>query len=64
MPKQSHPTPDYSQNEDDRIKRDAMRFGTSAGIPLTDDLINELAQEAEEGYSTERLRPRNPHTHS
>lgn len=32
--------------------------GTSSGIELTDDLVEELADEAEQGYPTELLRPR------
>ena len=32
--------------------------GRSRGIPLTDDLIDRLAAEAEAGYATQRLRRR------
>jgi hypothetical protein len=33
-------------------------YGSSGGVELTDELIERLAQEAEEGYEVERLRPR------
>lgn len=32
--------------------------GTSGGVGLTDEMIDRLAQEAEQGYPIERLRPR------
>jgi len=32
--------------------------GSSKGIPLTDDVLNRLATEAEAGYAPERLRRR------
>jgi hypothetical protein len=34
------------------------KYGTSGGVELTDELIERLAGEAEEGYDVERLRPR------
>jgi hypothetical protein len=34
-------------------------YGTSQGIPLTDELIEQLSQEAENGYDLNRLRERN-----
>jgi hypothetical protein len=34
------------------------KYGTSGGVELTDDLIEHLAEEAEEGYDAEQLRPR------
>jgi predicted HicB family RNase H-like nuclease len=36
----------------------SSNYGTSGGIELTDELVERLAQEAEEGYAVERLRPR------
>ena len=33
-------------------------YGTSGGIELTDELIEKLAKEAEEGIDLSRLRPR------
>jgi CRISPR-associated endonuclease/helicase Cas3 len=33
-------------------------YGSSGGVELTDELIERLAREAEEGYDVERLRPR------
>lgn len=37
---------------------DKSRYGTSGGVELTDELIERLAREAEEGYDVERLLPR------
>lgn len=37
---------------------DKSRHGTSGGVELTDELIEQLAREAEEGYGVRRLRPR------
>jgi predicted HicB family RNase H-like nuclease len=34
------------------------KYGTSGGVELTDDLIEHLVEEAEEGYDAEQLRPR------
>ncbi len=36
----------------------SSEYGTSGGVELTDELIERLAREAEEGYDVERLRPR------
>lgn len=37
----------------------SVDYGTSQGIPLTDELIEQLSQEAENGYDLNRLRERN-----
>ncbi len=37
------------------------KYGTSGGVELTEELIERLAGEAEEGYDVERLRPRSSH---
>jgi hypothetical protein len=36
----------------------SSEYGSSGGVELTDELIERIAGEAEEGYDVERLRPR------
>ena len=41
-----------------RKKAPKRSYGTSGGIELTDELLDKLAREAEEGIDISRLRPR------
>src|ERR1700674_4611223 len=40
------------------MKMTEKNYGTSGGVDLTDELIDELAKEAERGYDLDRLGPR------
>ncbi|GAA3441905.1 hypothetical protein [Planomonospora venezuelensis] len=40
------------------MNKDELRTSASGGVPVTDDLVDRLAEEAEAGYDVEVLRSR------